>query len=105
MDDFADKLVDKLKHSISLDVERAVNRYVGPAQMILEPHQIAYVLMRVAANMACGGTLHSLMTKREDRTAEQICDMWIDSLSDMLRQSRPSILAMYQAHLAETAKG
>ncbi|APX64594.1 hypothetical protein AV944_00580 [Sphingomonas sp. LK11] len=86
-------------------MERLVNHYVLPAQIVLDPAEIAYVLMRVTANLACGGTLHSLMTKREDRSAEQICDMWIDSVSEMLRMARPSILAKYEAHLAETAKG
>ncbi|WP_156884139.1 hypothetical protein [Sphingomonas sp. LK11] len=105
MADVSNDLVDGLKEAISLAMERLVNHYVLPAQIVLDPAEIAYVLMRVTANLACGGTLHSLMTKREDRSAEQICDMWIDSVSEMLRMARPSILAKYEAHLAETAKG
>ncbi|GAA3254770.1 hypothetical protein [Sphingomonas yabuuchiae] len=93
--------VDALHRLISQEVEGVVNSILGPAQLALQPHKVAYVLMRVTANLGRAGTLYSLQVKRDDRTPEQMCDMWIASLSAMLLESRPAILAKYEALKAE----
>ncbi len=90
---------------LALHLEWLVNAHLLEAQQQLPPSDIAFILLKITADLARGGMLLALQTKREDRTAEQILDFWQESLNKWIASARPQILAKFAELTAGNGNG